>query len=471
MKRVLLNPLILWLLLVASCTVNGYADPGNPTVLNSLYSMWNEKNQSYATVLDPLEHDRHHEDLGIVAYVFSEHVDDSSELQVHCHTSTAHKRDSNQGATKPWDFYRTLGYVSNRPLPGMVALSRYATPRRDKYSTATASIFDLSSYSKESELGYAYPRYGNSGEAFITYKVGDVTMDFNRVYGGTMWHLTYDGLQYINNYDLGRQNQVSGRFVVDGREFTWAEAGMAVPRGLRDFSDPAQRMGAVCLSAEVNSENQFVSEFMPVEFKFWNTRFLGGDVFSPVLYCGIRVKKKVTLDFRGIKGCYQHWHNVMVGSDMTGLEAYRHEIPGGHFSSLFTRRYVYDLSSSQPEIEDKSDGWSDNSDDKHITIQNTSYRCLIIATDDGRHAFGMMVKDSDDGGSVDRVVMANWKGFDPYPESVGEFSGNTVMITGINEKPYTEGSNVQISYNFVGDLDTVKKGAEELYRIRDLVPW
>jgi len=65
----------------------------------------------------------------------------------------------------------------------------------------------LSGYVPQALPAYGYPRYGNQAEVLLDLKAGGVTVESNAVAGGSVWRWFWNGMQFINHRDYGRQIQ------------------------------------------------------------------------------------------------------------------------------------------------------------------------------------------------------------------------------------------------------------------------
>ncbi|MCX6895260.1 MAG: hypothetical protein NTZ16_07135, partial [Verrucomicrobia bacterium] len=316
---------------------------------------------------------------------------------------------------------------------------------------------------------YVYPRCGGGTNVMVPLVAGGLKMNFNRHFGGTLWTLEYDRLNYLNIHDLGRQAQVSGRWSNNVVEHVFSECGMGEQENFADPRDPNQRMGAICLQAGVNAGGAFGSEAIPVEFKADTAKQMGGGVFRPVLYRSLRVRKTVTPDFHGIPGCIQWRHTIAAGADLIQQPWYQHEIVSAHIVCVFSNYFRYNLVADKLE---RQPHWGAFAGGQMLRVTDCSYQCQIFTDNSRRHAFGLMFKDEAQGGSVEEIVGFYWKNRAPYPrDGMGVFDQNCIALFGLRHEPFRLGANDSVAYLFVGDFATVTNCANKLFQLRAAVPW
>jgi hypothetical protein len=98
-----------------------------------------------------------------------------------------------------------------------------------------------------------------------------------------------------------------------------------------------------------------------------------------------------------------------------------------------------------------------------LRVRDCTDRCQIFSTPDKRHAFGMMFRDTAQGGSADEIIGYFWKKLAPYPQDgLGVPDSNCIALFGLRYEPFESGSNPSTTYLFVGDFDTVRNGARAL---------
>jgi hypothetical protein len=437
--------------------------PGNPTTLRPLYRVWRDNGCVSTTRANAPGLSE-----GFIAYTIKSNVPGTVALQLYHDPARGVARDSIATEKPPWVLQANLGHLFTTREKGTMAMTRYTNGKR--WYTARENEPVKPGYAFECVLGYAYPRYGNESNDLVTCASDGITLRFNRIFGGTLWELEHDGVQYINLHDLGRQIQVSGRWTNNAVEYIFSECGMAVPKPYANYDDPKQRMGSVCVLAETNSAGEFISEAIPLEFKPDTAKKLGGGAFEPVLYRSLLLRKSVKLNFRDIPGCIQWQQSIIASQDLTQQPWYQHEIASPHLTGIFSNYYQFNVSSST--LSNASAYWSGDKQSKMIRPKKEPYRCLVFADLPHRHAFGLMGKDTANGGSADDLFGFHWKKLAPYPQDgMGVFDHNCIALFNLRHEPFVAGENRSIIYLFAGDFAMVTNAIARLYAIRDSVPW
>jgi hypothetical protein len=452
----------------AAATLVPAAEPGDPVVLCPLY-------RTSATAAAGGEH---HNLVNkppaakfngvFIGYGLEAALPGTAPLSRHAGPGSTIKISTSAEAP-PWSPPKLLAHVYTGPEhEGTVPLVRYHHPgRRDTFYTAAGEPVP-EGFTPEATLGYVYPR-GNGGDPLVRVEAGGVKMAFHRHYGGTLWELEYGGLAYLNIHDLGRQAQVSGRWTRGDVEHIFSECGMGEAVPFANPKDPNQRMGSVCLRAGAGPDGAFSSEAIPLEFKADTAKDMGGGVFRPVLYRGLRTRKTVTPGLGGIPGCIQWRHDIVAGPDLTGQKSYQHEIIGAHLTCVFSGHYRFDPATDRLEPRPE---WDTTATGHMLRVRDCTDRCQIFSTPDKRHAFGMMFRDTAQGGSADEIIGYFWKKLAPFPQDgLGVLDNNCIALFGLRYEAFQNGSNPSTAYLFVGDFDTVRNGARALYQRRDSVPW
>src|SRR5216684_1122599 len=81
----------------------------------------------------------------------------------------------------------------------------------------------LPGYSPQPLAAYGYPRYGNAAEVLLTLSTGGVTVQSNAVAGGALWRWYWNGTQFVNHFDYGRE--IQGAFFFKSDQLNPTEAG------------------------------------------------------------------------------------------------------------------------------------------------------------------------------------------------------------------------------------------------------
>ncbi|PYV67481.1 MAG: hypothetical protein DMG96_39240 [Acidobacteria bacterium] len=64
-------------------------------------------------------------------------------------------------------------------------------------------------YNPQPLAAYGYPRFGNASEVLLSLSAGGVTVQSNAVAGGATWRWFWNGVQFLNHADSGREIQAA----------------------------------------------------------------------------------------------------------------------------------------------------------------------------------------------------------------------------------------------------------------------
>jgi hypothetical protein len=373
-----------------------------------------------------------------------------------------------------WNPQLYLGELFNSPSDGLKKVNLYQNSA-GKFVTQMEDESVKSGYVYNKTIGYAYPRFGNAGTDFFTLSKGGVDWKFNKVTGGSLWHVVYDEVQFVNNHDLGRQIQCGAQWDLlneqgQSNRFTCAESGMSCNEevGGYDFSDPLTRMGSPIQYCQTNALGILLTKTFPLENVYPNVvNHYGGSALCPIVYQDLYYRKEIALGVRS-RDRVMRWKQVFKVTDSFTNLVWNHTgVAAACLNANVTNLWVYDAANGT--LTDKTDWWWNNGSDKQFAEYNVTGKCIIMGTDQG-HCFGMMAKDTDDGGSVDYWMGYYWKSRGPVDQK-GEFDPNTVTMIGHNRQRWNSGENEYIAYLIVGSLGSVTNDAQKLYNDQSLIPW
>ncbi len=217
-----------------------------------------------------------------------------------------------------------------------------------------------------------------------------MTIQSNAVAGGSLWSWVYNGTEFVNHYDYGREIQ-SDLFYGSSNP---TEAGDKNSKPTRIVED---RHGSPNILLQNNGLIQS-SRTIPLEWEPLNT---GGTIDNPVLYKDITVGKNITLNWSnlGPVALYQTYLSLPVSVADAQLE-----VPTGYLNGNFNRYYQYDaVADSLVQVFPLS-ACSIN---RNIPFYPT-YGGVIIADSSGTHAMGVFGSKPSVGGSVSYFTLWNF---------------------------------------------------------------
>jgi hypothetical protein len=379
----------------------------------------------------------------------------------------------------PWEKVELLGYT----LPAnddRVRLQEFADGQ-GHFVTLQEKEPILPDYAYVRDLGFVYERFGPDLVRLLKLRQGKIEVAFDQVSGGSIWHLTHDGVQLINNCYYGRQGCVAIDLWMPDQTDRYCACDCGLTAAVKRWiDDPGCRMGAPCpifirdgLSARIRT--------IPIESGPVVNRRLGGSAFHPVVYEDFAIEKRATLGIRGHDGVLQFKVCCLVPrAGVSGVQRSRINILGLHLVSFMQHLVFYDPAADSSSAEaDWSAGSGNRSMRRKYANEGSAtalkdFTCVVLHDDNG-HAVGMMGAGPGRGpngsGSIDHFLGYNWREFTSGVSTGPEFSNRTVMMTAMNEAPLREGANDYCLYVLVGTLPDVKKFARDLYAHRQSLEW
>ena len=301
-------------------------------------------------------------------------------------------------------------------------------------------------------------RFGTRDEDLVPLTGGGITITSNRVAGCSLWSWEYDGVDYVNVYDFGRQIQVAMN-LKDPRarppmRNNPTEAGGRVSNG----GIPQDYHGSPCL--EVRNEREGTASpvqttiAVPLE---WDPEKYGGGPANPVLWRDVRIGKRITLGYRGLRGVARY-ETIVVVPGKASLETYDPviEIPSVYLPAEFTDFHQFDATDGNDRPLPLVPGVLD------AAQPPSGIGGVIVQTADGAAAFGIYGAWSERGGSVTRdlgqwqYVYFPWGGHGPMSHGTAKFNAGY-------HGPLKAGENRFTTYLVSGSAAEVRASMRRLH--------
>jgi len=200
----------------------------------------------------------------------------------------------------------------------------------------------LPTYHPEGPIGYGYARYPGTDNVLAWQTGGAVTVKSNLAVGCALWEWWWNGLQFVNDYDYGRQMQVA-LYPLDGSS-ALGEAGDAW--GLPDIAVDARHPSPCVTFATGTSPSGPYQTTAAVPLD-WSPQSFGGGADNPVIYPSVRLGKTITLDWIGPDNIDRNWPvalfqtNIQTPSNSPGISDAFIETPTGYLNAQFNTYYYY----------------------------------------------------------------------------------------------------------------------------------
>ncbi len=350
-----------------------------------------------------------------------------------------------------------LGYAYTSSQTGMMELVRKYNSSIPDHALSHDSE-TLSGYSDERMSRWGYRRYGTSLTNLLSLSAGGVTIESNLQAGGSVWTWTWNGVQFINDADYGRQLQTS-MFIHNSA--WWASKAT----GTASYANPTEAgsnnadqygplsQGSPILSAS-NSGNTQTTRCRPLDFNSDEFSPVGGSYEHPILYSDMVLGKDITLNFANL-GAVAKYTTYLDLPDTISHTNNVIEIPGIYLRPMFTRYYTYDASSNTlTEI-------TGFSGDDTAFMPSSGYGGAIMATSDENTAFGIYAVTTAQGGSMNSDGFRMWKG---DSTGGGQYDGGWRKINVTHhDDTWSSGVHTYNAYLISGTLSDVRSKMQSLY--------
>ena len=396
----------LFLLSASLCTCLAQG-PLDTTVLNVLYRV--KVGNDYMTTTSRDERDRFASD-GAIFYIPSNNIDGTSPVyRLYAYPDHMDSVDPNEGGYNtegilgyPWT--TSNGASSNGgTVPALFQLIRnYDGVGDHGLQRVVESLpgYDI----LEGMASYGFGRYNHATESLLTLSAGGVTIDSNGVAGGVLWNWYWNGVQFVNHADYGREIQSSVFYTPTVNNPTGiyhnpTEAGSSQSAETAPGQD---HQGSPWINL-YNSGNTQVTTAVPLNFvsSDW-----GGDNEHPVIYTTLKLGKQITLNYAGLGPVAQY---VTTFSTQTDLPNAFIEIPTGYLNSQFNRFYTYDSGSQSWNEVTAQVGDACPSGLSYAFHPSSGFGGVIISDSLGQYAMAVYGALTSSGGSISDFVMWNFQ--------------------------------------------------------------
>lgn len=286
-----------------------------------------------------------------------------------------------------------IGYPwSGASLPGITQIQESLNSATGDYAMVTFNE-NLSGYVPSPLPVFGYPRYGNAAEMLLTLSAGGVQVQSNAVAGGSTWRWFWNGMQFINNRDYGRQIQSAFYYPPSSQVYNPNEAG-----DFYDRTNPITAHGSPLLRFE-NQRNTQITRAVPLN---WDPTAFGGDPDHPVIWSQIVLGKDLTLNFNNMGSVAKYTvHLVLPAASMGGMEE-----PAIYLRANFNRFWTYDAPSKILQEVTAQVPSSCNGGPEYFF--HSSAGGTISSDASGNDAMGVYAVDLDHGGSISYIAIGKF---------------------------------------------------------------
>ena len=232
----------------------------------------------------------------------------------------------------------------------------------------------LTGYQPTPLKAFGYPRYMNQMESILSLSAGGVTVDSNRVYGGTLWRWTWNNKQFLSN-TYSFQGSYSILFI-NG----WTNQ-------INENGDACDNHAPIIKTVNVGLTQFTLSVPLADAFAFGNDN----PCIHPVVWKDAQLGKMLTLNFNGM-GPVAKYTTVLSLPNGTEADFYH---PISTFKGEFNRYWTYDAEAAMLQevtIPDTCEGG-------HPPF-SPRFGGIILSDESGKYAMGMYGVNASQGGSV-----------------------------------------------------------------------
>jgi len=290
-----------------------------------------------------------------------------------------------------------LGFPWNSAsVPGVTQLTEAFNSTTGDHALLSPSE-GLPGYSPQPLAAYGYPRYGGAAEVLLSLSAGGVTVQSNAVAGGTTWRWYWNGVQFLNHGDYGRE--IQGAFYFGTSLLNPNEAGDFMTFG---YLDQSLKHGSPVLQFQ-NQGNTQITRSVPLD---WDPTQYGGDQDHPVIWDSLVLGKDLTLNFQTLGAVAKYTTHLTIPSATHGTL----QDPAGYLLSSFNRFWTYDAQSKA--LQEVTSAMPSGCTANTITTFGgyaffADFGGVIMSDASGTNAMGIYGVSAERGGSL--TYLAMWK--------------------------------------------------------------
>jgi hypothetical protein len=345
------------LLSVSSWGASPSPSVGQAIILDTLWQI--PFGSDYASTVSPTERDAHAPFFGLF-YIVNRSTDAVGQsitgiqvLNRLVNSGHTDHLDSTLSTEGSYTLDGPLGYVWSKGTSqvGLIPLVRMydtttGSPNNGDHRTAVEvspvpQSQSLPDYHPEGPLGYGYARYPGTDVVLAWQTGGPVTVKSNLATGCALWEWWWNGIQFINDYDYGRQMQTA-MYPMDSGSSALEEAG-------DHWSAPANapvvdnRHPSPCVTYSAGSSAAGNYQTTAAVALDWSPESFGGGQDNPVIYPSVRLGKTITLDWIGPDAVDRNWPVALYQTNINSpaVTAAVVEAPTGYLTAQFSTYYSY----------------------------------------------------------------------------------------------------------------------------------
>ena len=348
---------------------------------------------------------------------------------------------------------RVIGYPWNSAaLPGTMQLVEGFSIDNGDHALMGPTE-DLSGYTPLPLPAYGYPRYGSASEVLLSLSAGGVTVQSNLVAGGAVWRWFWNGVQFVNHSDYGREIQAAFSYGTSA-DLNPTEAGDQLTY---DFLDPSIKHGSPVLQFQNQGTTQ-MTRAIPLN---WFPQFSGGDQDHPAIWEKMVLGKDVTLNFNNLGPVSKYTTHLVLPAGALGQLA----MPAGYLSSALTRYWTYNAESKTlTEVSYAVPDGCSAVAPSPVYVFKTDFGGIILSDPSAAIAMGIYGVSPARGGSV-----SSWQLFKFYcwHDGLSETASDTTAFSAVygngNDVLFPAGESTYNVYIITDSVQNVTARMDDLF--------
>ncbi|HEY0069312.1 MAG TPA: hypothetical protein VGE04_05020 [Chloroflexia bacterium] len=306
---------------------------------------------------------------------------------------------------------------------------------------------------------WAYPRFNRTTDSMLAISGGGVTLESNAVAGGALWHWTWNGNQFVNNRDYGRQIQAGLFWGPVSNRSAPTEAG-------DEFSDvnlnPEVRHGSPN-SLLMNVGTIQKTRAIPLD---WWPGAQGGGQDNPVIYSQMDIGKNLQVNFNNMGAVVRYDTRWYLPNTLTSADIPEIEIPTSYLRGFLNTYWTYNAATDQLQsvTPPNCPGPTDPNQNVGFT---TNYGGVIVSDAAGTRAMGVYGKNVAVGGSVSYYTL--WD-FRCNTSQTGEFDPAASKMSAVwsPAQGRTAAYRYTVTWLASGTLTDVRQKMRSLYLLEPM---
>jgi hypothetical protein len=345
-----------------------------------------------------------------------------------------------------------------------LGLSQYARYFKPGTAHGTLGAYgQTSGWNAEPLPFFGWARYNSGNVLSSTTTGGGIQAAINLAAGGTIWSWTWNGIQFVNTADYGREIQSDFFcYASSGCSQGWSSGQNPTTQNPNEAgdnastsTDPDNLHGSPLASYSI-SANEIRTTTVPLE---WNP---SASPESPAiqpwqgyLYSGVTISKDVQFGYGGLPGVARYTTTFHVPTYLSSVAA---ELPTGYLQPNFNTYFIEDAGTnwlSAPMTIPNCPTGTFTHQSFYDHRPSSGYGGVIISTSDQNTAMGIYGRLTTVGGPIDHFELWDWA-HNNCPSQTSKYSA-------VYYGPLNAGDNSFTTFIVTGSVSQVRQWMASLY--------